>query len=108
MSSDTARNWTALQPVIFIGWRVGNHLGKTTSSSPNQDSNLDLPVLSSQAQHDYALANYATEAAVELNTTSALANYATEASFEKLPDQIMYPYAEPDDLQKHVFSSCLF
>nr|CAD7396491.1 unnamed protein product [Timema cristinae] len=23
-------------------------------------------------------------------------------SFEKLPDQIMYPYAEPHDLQKHV------
>nr|CAD7417271.1 unnamed protein product [Timema poppensis] len=28
--------------------------------------------------------------------------------FEKLPDQIMYPYAEPYDLQKHVFSSCHF
>nr|CAD7399732.1 unnamed protein product [Timema poppensis] len=27
--------------------------------------------------------------------------------FEKLPDQIMYPYTEPNDLQKHVFSSCL-
>nr|CAD7265710.1 unnamed protein product [Timema shepardi] len=75
--------------------------------------------------------------AVELNTTSALANYATEAAsvcdnvsssysspmtylvltdssqltdngFEKLPDQIIYPYAEPYDLQKHVFSSCHF
>nr|CAD7415394.1 unnamed protein product [Timema cristinae] len=23
-------------------------------------------------------------------------------SFEKLPDQVMYPYAEPYDLQKHV------
>nr|CAD7201151.1 unnamed protein product [Timema douglasi] len=32
--------------------RVENHLGKTTLSSPNRDSNLDLPVLSSQAQHD--------------------------------------------------------
>nr|CAD7577593.1 unnamed protein product [Timema californicum] len=30
----------------------------------------------------------------------------TSDSFKKLPDQIMYPYAEPDDLQKHVFSSC--
>nr|CAD7203775.1 unnamed protein product [Timema douglasi] len=27
-------------------------------------------------------------------------------SFEKLPDQSMYPYAEPYDLQKHLFSSC--
>nr|CAD7392429.1 unnamed protein product [Timema cristinae] len=34
------------------GGRVENHLGKTTLSSPNQDSNLDLPVLSSRAQHD--------------------------------------------------------
>nr|CAD7194294.1 unnamed protein product [Timema douglasi] len=32
--------------------RVENHLGKTTPSSPNRDLNLDLPVLSSRAQHD--------------------------------------------------------
>nr|CAD7396639.1 unnamed protein product [Timema poppensis] len=34
------------------GRRVENHLEKTTPSSPDRDSNLDLPVLSSQAQHD--------------------------------------------------------
>nr|CAD7397345.1 unnamed protein product [Timema poppensis] len=34
------------------GWRVENHLGKTTPSSPDRDSNLDLPVLSTRAQHD--------------------------------------------------------
>nr|CAD7408283.1 unnamed protein product [Timema poppensis] len=34
------------------GVRVENHLGKTTPSSPDRDSNLDLPVLSSRAQHD--------------------------------------------------------
>nr|CAD7568376.1 unnamed protein product [Timema californicum] len=34
------------------GGRVENHLRKTTPSSPDLDSNLDLPVLSSQAQHD--------------------------------------------------------
>nr|CAD7256013.1 unnamed protein product [Timema shepardi] len=34
------------------GRRVENHLGKTTPSSPDRDSNLDLPVLSSRAQHD--------------------------------------------------------
>nr|CAD7572337.1 unnamed protein product [Timema californicum] len=34
------------------GGRVENHLGKTTSSSPDRDSNLDLPVLSSRALHD--------------------------------------------------------
>nr|CAD7424983.1 unnamed protein product [Timema monikensis] len=31
----------------------------------------------------------------------------TADGFKKLPDQIMYPYAEPNDLQKHVFSSCM-
>nr|CAD7399929.1 unnamed protein product [Timema cristinae] len=34
------------------GGRVENHLGKTTPSSPDRDSNLDLPVLSSRALHD--------------------------------------------------------
>nr|CAD7425844.1 unnamed protein product [Timema monikensis] len=34
------------------GGRVENRLGKTTLSSPDRDSNLDLPVLSSRAQHD--------------------------------------------------------
>nr|CAD7402814.1 unnamed protein product [Timema cristinae] len=34
------------------GGRVENHLGKTTPSLPDRDSNLDLPVLSSRAQHD--------------------------------------------------------
>nr|CAD7434392.1 unnamed protein product [Timema monikensis] len=34
------------------GGRVENHLGKITPSSPDRDSNLDLPVLSSRAQHD--------------------------------------------------------
>nr|CAD7439539.1 unnamed protein product [Timema bartmani] len=38
---------------------VENNLGKTTPSSPERDSNLDLPVLGSLAQHDTsALANY--------------------------------------------------
>ncbi|CAG2053561.1 unnamed protein product [Timema podura] len=37
----------------FLGERVENHLGKTTPSSPNQDSNLDLTVLGSLAQHDH-------------------------------------------------------
>nr|CAD7203364.1 unnamed protein product [Timema douglasi] len=32
----------------------------------------------------------------------------TADGFEKLPDQIMYPYAEPYDLEKLVFSSCHF
>nr|CAD7573271.1 unnamed protein product [Timema californicum] len=34
------------------GGRVENHLEKTTPSSPDRDSNLYLPVLSSRAQHE--------------------------------------------------------
>nr|CAD7395783.1 unnamed protein product [Timema cristinae] len=50
--------------------RVENHLGKTTPSSPDRDSNLDLPVL---------------------NTTSALANYATQAVFLANEDDVGFP-----------------
>ncbi|CAG2053512.1 unnamed protein product [Timema podura] len=47
----------------LCGGRVENNLGKTTPSSPDRDSNLDLPVLGSRAQPETsALANYATEA----------------------------------------------
>nr|CAD7407766.1 unnamed protein product [Timema poppensis] len=34
-----------------------------------------------------------------------MASLVLNDSFKKLPDQITYPYAEPDDLQKHLFSS---
>nr|CAD7401996.1 unnamed protein product [Timema poppensis] len=34
------------------GGGVENHLGKTTPSSSDRESNLDLPILSSRAQHD--------------------------------------------------------
>nr|CAD7454225.1 unnamed protein product [Timema tahoe] len=34
------------------GGIIENHLGKTTPSSPERDSNLDLPVLGSLAQHE--------------------------------------------------------
>nr|CAD7260096.1 unnamed protein product [Timema shepardi] len=88
------------------GRRVENHLGKTTPSSPDRDSNLDLPILSSRAQYDKYVSQlrhrgggrgenhlgkttpvHPTEirtpispySAVELNTTCALANYATKA-----------------------------
>ncbi|CAG2053359.1 unnamed protein product, partial [Timema podura] len=44
------------------GGRVENHLGKTTSSSPDRDSNIDLLVLGSLAQHETSvLANYVTK-----------------------------------------------
>nr|CAD7402310.1 unnamed protein product [Timema cristinae] len=40
-----------VNPHLRVG-RVENHLGKTTPSSPDRDSNLDLPVLGGRAQHD--------------------------------------------------------
>nr|CAD7447990.1 unnamed protein product [Timema bartmani] len=48
------------------GGKVEKHLEKITPISPDQDSNLDLPVLGSLAQHE----------------TSTLANYATEIQFK--------------------------
>nr|CAD7429607.1 unnamed protein product [Timema monikensis] len=47
------------------GGRMENHLGNTNPISPDRDSDLDLPVLGSRAQHE----------------TSALTNYAIEADF---------------------------
>nr|CAD7259508.1 unnamed protein product [Timema shepardi] len=41
--------------------RGGRVFRKNHPSSPDRDLNLDLPVLSSRAQHDKPLANYATE-----------------------------------------------
>nr|CAD7402934.1 unnamed protein product [Timema poppensis] len=52
------------------GERVENHKEKTTTSSPDRDSNLDLPVLDSLVQHEpSALANYATDAGQYLGLT---------------------------------------
>nr|CAD7597644.1 unnamed protein product [Timema genevievae] len=57
--------WQAIPWKVYPHLRVGrveNHSEKTIPSSPNRDSNLDLPVLGSLAQHETsALANYATE-----------------------------------------------
>nr|CAD7195424.1 unnamed protein product [Timema douglasi] len=81
------------------GGRMDNLFGKTTLSTPDRDSNLDLPIISSLVYCESSALDHAdTEAgkttpsspteirtsispssAVELNTTSALANYYTEA-----------------------------
>nr|CAD7197969.1 unnamed protein product [Timema douglasi] len=49
-------------------------LGKTTTSSPERDSKLNLPVLGSLAQHE----------------TSMLANYAIEKSRSLVEDQLLH------------------
>nr|CAD7403363.1 unnamed protein product [Timema cristinae] len=52
----------------FRGERVENHLRKTNLSSPDQDLNLYLPILSTLDQHE----------------TSVLANYAIEAGWDNV------------------------
>nr|CAD7438464.1 unnamed protein product [Timema bartmani] len=58
-----------------------NHLGKTTPSSPDRDSNLNIPILGSPAQHETsAFANYPTEAGLVVCCESdALDHAATGA-----------------------------
>nr|CAD7259594.1 unnamed protein product [Timema shepardi] len=58
----------------FRAGRVENHLGITTPGSPDRDSNLDLPVLSSRAQQTSALANFATEAVIKQDRLQGTAN----------------------------------
>nr|CAD7196070.1 unnamed protein product [Timema douglasi] len=74
------------------GGRVENYLGKTTPITPDRDSNLDLPVLSSRAQHDKikkkapgslerdSKLNLPVLGSLAQHDTTALANYATEAA----------------------------
>nr|CAD7257597.1 unnamed protein product [Timema shepardi] len=52
------------------GGRVENHLGKTTPSSPDRDSNLDLPVLSSRAQHDKRVSQLRHRGGCELSVST--------------------------------------
>nr|CAD7398657.1 unnamed protein product [Timema cristinae] len=50
------------------GERVENHLGKTTPISPDRNSILDLPVLSSRALHDKCVSQLRHRAAWNLTT----------------------------------------
>nr|CAD7447530.1 unnamed protein product [Timema bartmani] len=54
-SSGSPQDWLNLEKVNLHlrGRRVENHLGKTTPSSPDRDSNLNLLVLCGLAQHDW-------------------------------------------------------
>nr|CAD7445659.1 unnamed protein product [Timema bartmani] len=52
LNTTSAWNLEEVNPHLR-GGRVENHLGKTTPSSPDRDSNLDLPVLGGLTQHDW-------------------------------------------------------
>nr|CAD7259576.1 unnamed protein product [Timema shepardi] len=77
------------------GGRTENHKGKTTTSSPDRDSNLDLPVLDSLVQNEpSALANYATDAEklnvspeVIRNAVDGLVHLLVESCRNKLDEQ---------------------
>nr|CAD7587059.1 unnamed protein product [Timema genevievae] len=54
--ANIGQHWPTLAGEVnphLRGGRVENHLGKTTPSSPDLDSNLDLPVLGGLARHDW-------------------------------------------------------
>nr|CAD7398253.1 unnamed protein product [Timema cristinae] len=67
-SVDNRLNKEEVSPHL-LGRRVENYFEKATSSSPERDSNLDLPVLGGLVQHE----------------TSALVNYATKAANDSSP-----------------------
>nr|CAD7428748.1 unnamed protein product [Timema monikensis] len=77
------------------GGRVEHHLGKTTPSSPELDSNLDLPILGSLAQHETrALANYATKnvtctSLLRILTMEKSISFATTGSLIKSEEDLI-------------------
>nr|CAD7393566.1 unnamed protein product [Timema cristinae] len=55
----------------LCGERMDSHLGKTTPSTPDQDLDLDLPVLSSQAKHDKRNLPHGMNSTLELGTVAS-------------------------------------
>nr|CAD7444011.1 unnamed protein product [Timema bartmani] len=72
------------------GGRVESHLGKTTPSSPDRDSNLDIPVLSGLAQHDWRVS--------QLHHRGAVASRSKNTDFVRGPlmcSETLHPLAPP-------------
>nr|CAD7197909.1 unnamed protein product [Timema douglasi] len=72
------------------------------SGKPSSISVLDFPITGNPVHAPTDLVYINPMASLALTDSSQL----TAKNFEKLPDQIIYPYAEPYGLQKHVFSIC--
>ncbi|CAG2055172.1 unnamed protein product [Timema podura] len=85
------------------GGRVENHLGKTPPSSPDRDSNLDLPVLGSQTQYETsALANYTTESGPRWRRYTTMAvpepgNWASVLKQTKNSPVVLHKYKKCDE-----------
>nr|CAD7398800.1 unnamed protein product [Timema cristinae] len=92
--------------IHLSGGRVENHFGKITLTTPDRDLNLNFSGINILVYFESdALDHEGTEIAYSSPMASLVLtdnSQLTVDSFKKLPDQITYPYAEPDDLQKHL------
>nr|CAD7261665.1 unnamed protein product [Timema shepardi] len=86
----------------LCGGRVENHFVKTTLSSPDRDSNLDLPVLSSRAQHDKH-ASQLRHRGVSLHLCTSVADQLTRTAENvvQLRKRISTEGDTVSELQKH-------
>nr|CAD7603478.1 unnamed protein product [Timema genevievae] len=81
------------------GGRVENHLGKTTPSSPDQDSNLNLLVLDSRAQH--------VETVDDDDDDTSTEEFFKQSDAEKLEGLPVTPFMDRDKITKPS-SQCSF
>nr|CAD7396622.1 unnamed protein product [Timema poppensis] len=79
-----------VNPHLRVG-RVENNLGKTTPSSPDRDSNLDLPVLSSRAQHDKRVSQLRHRGGATLNGVSLNSSYTDQAADDRCGQSYHHP-----------------
>nr|CAD7404573.1 unnamed protein product [Timema cristinae] len=88
------------------GGRVENHLGKATPSSPDRDSKLDLPVLSSPAQHDKCVSQLrhrgGTTSYYPFGLYALSTNYANELGIGKVELEEVNPYLRGGRVENHL------
>nr|CAD7262128.1 unnamed protein product [Timema shepardi] len=95
------------------GGRVDNHLGKTTPSSPDRDSNLDLPVLSGRAQHDKRVSQLRHRGGTKANqniSTSSAQTVQLISTWSALPEMFekgdpIKPQSQSSKINVHAHSS---
>nr|CAD7402724.1 unnamed protein product [Timema cristinae] len=88
----------------FLGVLLGYLIHRLQQSDKKVPKKLLKEEVSSLLLYTHRTVYSSPMASLVLTDSSQL----TSDGFEKLPEQIMYPYAVPYDLQKHVFGSCHF